>query len=315
MKNNSIADFVAASMDAALKSEEYKTLFGTQYKYASECEKCHKMHGDKDSCMADDNAAKKHKDSKESGDSSHADDNDAKKSKDSSSSSSSSSKKDSSSADDNDARGGKKCKECGKPMGLCKCDKSSADDNAGDGKDPSTGATVSGGGSKVEFPMDSIKAKPAHAADSHSANTLDSTTANPYPGKQYDADEYRNGDVLKADDSDDDKVSSAYDVAIDSLLTASAALDHVNLGRGSAISLKLASLVVEAKKKEKDSKKSKDSKKDSKKSDSNSAKDKKHSKDSKDSKKSDSHSAKDKKSDSKKSDSKDSKDSKKSSKK
>lgn len=324
MKNNSIADFVAASMDAALKSEEYKTLFGTQYKTAGDkmCAKCHEMHGDKDSCMADDNAAKKSKDSKDSGDSSYADDNDAKKSKDSSSSSSKgSSSKDSSSADDNAAK---------KSMKDSK-DSSKADDNNhmgsgapkdrdhgeydkhfADGKDPSTGAVVSHEGAKIEFPVDKVTGKPAHAADSHSANTLDSTTANPYPGKQYDADEYRNGDVLKADDSDD-KVSSAYDVAIDSLLTASAALDHVNLGCGSAISLKLASLVVEAKKKEKDSKKSS---KDSKKSDSHSAKDKK-SKDSKDSKKSDSHSAKDKKSDSKKSDSKksDSKDSKKSSKK
>lgn len=214
MKNNSISDFVAASMDAALKSQEYKTLFGTQYKYAEDtndaADKCAKCHKDKDSCMcdsamADDQDAKKKKDDKDS--SSASDSNDAKKKED----------KDSSSADDQDA---KKKKD----------DESSADD--------------------------------------------------------------------------EDKISSAFDVAIDSLLTASAALDSVGLGRGSAISLKLASLTVEAKKDSKKMKDSKKSSKDSKKSDS----------------KKDSHSAKDKKvdskkSDSKKSDSKDSKDSKKSSKK
>jgi hypothetical protein len=296
MKNNNwIADFVANSMDAALKSDEYKTLFGTQYKTAGEkCAKCHKDHEDCmcDSSMADDQDAKKSKDSK---DSSKADDNAAKK-KDS---------KDSSSADDQDAKKKKDSK-----------DSSMADDDDNDGNDPATGATVSNQGAKIEFPADSIKgpkaSKPAHASDSNSANSLDSSFKNPYPS-QYDADEYRNADVLRADDSEE-RVSSAYNVAIDSLLVASAALDSVGLGQGSAISLKLASLVVEAKKKEKDSKK--DSKKSSK--DSNSAKDKKKdSKDSKDSKK-DSHSAKDKKSDKSSSsskDSKDSKDSKKSSKK
>ena len=81
--------------------------------------------------------------------------------------------------------------------------------------------------------------------------------------------------------------SAAFDVAIDSLLTASAALDSVGLGRGSALTLKIASLVVEAKKKDKKEKKDKkDSKKSSK--DSMSAKDKKSDKksDKKDSKKS-----------------------------
>ena len=84
--------------------------------------------------------------------------------------------------------------------------------------------------------------------------------------------------------------SSAFDVAIDSLLTASAALDKVGFEKGSSFSLKLASIVVEAKKKEKakakakkDSKTSKDSKssKDSKKTskDSKSSKDSKTSKD------------------------------------
>lgn len=42
--------------------------------------------------------------------------------------------------------------------------------------------------------------------------------------------------------------SNAFDVAFDSLLTASAALDEVGMANGSQLSLKLASLVVEAKK-------------------------------------------------------------------
>lgn len=221
MRNQSVSDFVAAAMDAALKSEEHKSLFGL-HKSAQDLndakDKCGKCHEDKDSCSCD---------------SSMADDNDARKAKKEDTKDSS---KDSSSADDNDARKAKK-----------------------------------------------------------EEDTKDSSAAD-----------------------DEEKVSSAFDVAIDSLLTASAALDHVGLGRGSALSLKLASLVVEAKKKDKDSKKSKKDSKDSKKTDSHSAKDKKHDSkksDSKDSKKSDSHSAKDKKHDSKDSKKSDSKDSKKSSKK
>ena len=148
-------------------------------------------------------------------------------------------------------------------MNFCKCDKSDADDSK----------------------------------DSHSANTLASSQGNPYPKSMESG--YRNADVLRADDMEP---SVAFDVAIDSLLTASAALDSVGLGRGSALTLKIASLVVEAKKKDK---KEKDSKKSSK--DSQSAKDKKSKDSKKDDKKSsskDSHSAKDKKSDSKKDDKK-----------
>lgn len=82
-------------------------------------------------------------------------------------------------------------------------------------------------------------------------------------------------------------VEAALTVALDSLLTASAALDSANEGHASKLAVKLASFVSEAKaksKKEKDLKKSKDSK-DSKKS-SKDSKDSKNSKDSKDSKKS-----------------------------
>jgi hypothetical protein len=116
MSNKSVSDFVAAAMDATLNSAEHKALFGTQYKFASDenaaKDKCGKCSKDKDSCMcdsamADDNDARKHKEtsSDSSGDSSHADDNDAKS---------------------------KVCKECGKPKNFCKCDSASVNDGSGE---------------------------------------------------------------------------------------------------------------------------------------------------------------------------------------
>lgn len=205
MSNKSVSDFVATAMDAALKSQEYKTLFGTQYKFAS-----------------DENDAKKHK---------------------------------------------HECGECGKDMDSCTCDSAMADDNdAKKGKMPPW-----------------LKDKKKDSSDESSA--WDSDDANKDSSDSSHADDEDNA-------SDDIKSSAAFDVAIDSLLTASAALDAVGMEKSATFSLKLASLVVEAKKKEKESKKSK--------------KDSKDSKDSKKSSKSDSQSAKDKKSD-KKSDKKDSK--------
>jgi len=177
MRNQSVSDFVATTMDAILKSDQHKALFDTQYKVAS------------------DNNAAKSKDSKESKtDSSCADDNEAKKK--------STKETDSSCADDNEAKK-KSTKETS--------DTSSADDNA--------------------------------------AKTSKTDT-----------------DTSSADD-EDLKSSAAFDVAIDSLLTASAALDTVGLERSASVSLKLASLVVEAKKKKEDKKKKskKESKKESKK--------------------------------------------------
>jgi hypothetical protein len=149
MNNKSVSDFVAAAMNAALQSEEHKSLFNTQYKFAS-------------------------------------------------------------TEDENDAKD--KCSKCDKKHDECKCgDSMMADDN------------------------DAKKKK-------DSEDSKDSR------------------DSSSADDQDSEELSSAaFDVAIDSLLTASAALDSVGLARGSALSLKLASLVVEAKKK--DSSKDKDKEK------------------------------------------------------
>lgn len=149
MKNKSVSDYVAAAMDATLKSEEHKSLFNSQYKYASAtCEKCKSSECNCDSSMA---------------------------------------------WDENDARKAKK-------------------------------------------------------EDSEESSSSDSSS------------------------EDDSQIQSeaALDVAIDSLLTASGALDFAGLTNGATLSLKLASLVVEAKKKKQfnfDKKKSNSS-------DSNSAKDK-----------------------------------------
>lgn len=124
MKNKSVSDFVAAHMDATLKSSEHKALHGVQYKYASD---------------------------------------------------------ETASVDMNDAKDKKECKVCEKMMDACTCDE----------------------------------------------------------------------DESKADDN---LSVSAFDVAIDSLLTASAALDAVGMANSSTLSLKIASIVVEAKKKDKEEK-------------------------------------------------------------
>ena len=148
MKNQSISDFVASTMDSVLNSKEHKSLFANQYKMASKECGCS---GECDCSMADDLSF---------------------------------------SDDENDARKKKKeSKECGCTED---CDCSSADD------------------------VSNMKS------------------------------------------------SAAFDVAIDSLLTASAALDSVGLDRGSALTLKIASLVVEAKKEDKKKKDKKKSSTDSK---------------------------------------------------
>ena len=88
MKNQSVSDFVAATMDAVLNSAEHKALFGTQYKFAQDMNDAKKhdsmcaKHNKMDSCAADDNDAKKKKFPFQKEDSSDADDQYAKKKKD-----------------------------------------------------------------------------------------------------------------------------------------------------------------------------------------------------------------------------------------
>jgi hypothetical protein len=88
--------------------------------------------------------------------------------------------------------------------------------------------------------------KYASAQDSQDANQANDDIVN---NDVLNVDEKK--DTSCADDNcADNNISTAYDIAIDSLLTASAALDSLGLGKGSAFSLKLASFVVEAKKKD-----------------------------------------------------------------
>lgn len=66
---NSVSDYVASAMDAALKSDEYKSMFRTSYKYASvdevdsddakdkKCKECHEKSCVCDSAKADDVAS------------------------------------------------------------------------------------------------------------------------------------------------------------------------------------------------------------------------------------------------------------------
>lgn len=124
-------------------------------------------------------------------------------------------------------------------------------------------------------------------------------------------------DVDDTDMSDEDMTAQAhFDIAVDSLLSASASLDELGFDKGSAISLKIASLVVEAKKKDmafkekmKDLKDAKDKKDSKDKKDKKDSKDKKESKEDKSSKTSKKMTKKDEK------DSKESKDDKSKSKK
>jgi len=192
MTNKSVSDYVAASMDAVLKSSAHKSLFGSQYKFASDQNDAETMcaeHNEVDSCSANDSLS--------------ADDNDAKKKK--------------------------------FPFNFEKKEDSCEADDDNDAK------------KKKEESEDSDKAD-------------DVTVDNAF-----------------ASDEEELEASASFDVAIDSLLTASAALDSVGMEKSSSLSLKLASLVIEAKKKEKDSKKEDMKKKkeeEKKKSDSNAAKDK-----------------------------------------
>jgi len=189
MSNKSVSDFVAATMDAVLKSEAHKSLFGTQYKFAS---------------------------------------------------------------DENDA---KKCKGCGCSMDKCDCgDTALADDN-NDDVPPAK---------PQPKPPQSEKEQAEHAFDAFKDQTQ-KLPASPFADKAKADDSYADdeeSDESDADDSDSDGDSNAaFDVAIDSLLTASAALDSVGMEKSATFSLKLASLIVEAKKDKAEEKKKKDEKK------------------------------------------------------
>jgi hypothetical protein len=175
MTNKNISDFVAASMNAVLNSEQHKSLFNTQYKFASDendarakkdmCKECHKAQKEC-KCKSDSHSAW------DSDDQLHVKDS--------------------------------HCAMCGQDEDNCYC--WSADDSA--------------------MSSDSSSGHHSHMSSSDSSHAHDSAMS---------SDSHMS-------------TSAALDVAIKGLLTASAALDAVGIDDGSAVSLKLASLIVEAKK-------------------------------------------------------------------
>jgi len=155
---------------------------------------------------------------------------------------------DSGMADDNDAKKGV-CKECGKPNFLCKCDKSKADDNdARKHKDSSDENDAR----KHKDSSDENDARKHKDSSSEDSSHADDNEARKHKKSEEDSSKDSSKD---SSDADDLKSEAAFAVAIDSLLTASAALDSVGMEKSAAFSLKLASIVVEAKKKDKESKK------------------------------------------------------------
>lgn len=177
MKNKSVSDFVAASMDAVLKSKEHKSLFGTQYKFASS-EEC-KEHGKVDDCDANDLELPDDK--------------------------------------------GQYHPWSEHPAPVPAKPQSPV----------------------VKIPEgDKIYGNRPKAVDIKNTDWMRQTVSGPSVDKS-------SADDADADvDAAQDMTSTAFDIAIDSLLTASAALDSVGMEKSSSLSLKLASLVVEAKKKD-----------------------------------------------------------------
>tara|TARA_R110000868_G_scaffold99024_1_gene272586 strand:- start:15008 stop:15826 length:819 start_codon:yes stop_codon:yes gene_type:complete len=185
MKNKSVSDFVAASMDAVLKSKEHKSLFGTQYKFASS-EEC-KEHGKVDDCDAD------------------------------------------TAFEVPDEKGNfpfNPAKDLFKGYNSSVAPSSSTPDWSA----PSSATPRPTGPSAKDYTkVDDAKAE-------------DDTIVMPQ------VDDY--DDLPRHPEAEPEMTSTAFDIAIDSLLTASAALDSVGMPKSSSLSLKLASLVVEAKKKD-----------------------------------------------------------------
>lgn len=170
MKNN-IADFVAASMDKALKSQQYKSLF----KLASDAD----GHEHSDECDCDEGMAKD-----------------------------------------------KPSEECFE----CEFDVSFKDE---DGEMQTK---------KVSVKEDSMK---------DFEKSLKKAVKE-MKGEDDEDEEEEEDDDKALDQSDPTSLyglsnTTAFDVAIDSLLTASAALDEIGMGNSSTLSVKLASIVVEAK--------------------------------------------------------------------
>jgi hypothetical protein len=125
---------------------------------------------------------------------------------------------------------------------------------------------------KVACDLNDVKDSTSDSSSSSSSSSSDTQSADDTSDSdESDSscadDSSMESDSANVDDcsSEDSKCSTAsYDVAIDSLLTASAALDSIGFEKSATISLQLASFIVEAKKKEVKKDKKKDMKKDKK---------------------------------------------------
>lgn len=256
MKNKNISDFVAASMDAVLNSDQHKSLFNTQYKFASDQNDA-RAKAKKDCCKECGCELVKGE-CKECDSSSAWDDSDV-----------------------GYAKHGKKCYECGKDQDNCYCmpaddevylfdDVKIPEDKISGVVPPLTTITipqqkdlnaylsmhselkaqlgvpetsqkvlVEDGimGPKTQQVLDVIKASLGVNSEQKALEMVSREVGKTEIGE------------MKKKLMEASKTAASFNIAIDSLLTASAALDAVGMSNGSALSLKLASLVVEAKKK------------------------------------------------------------------
>ena len=268
MSNKSVSDFVAATMDAVLKSESHKALFGQQYKFAQDSssgkDSMCAVHGKMDSCSADDHSADTNNDdsidwaTKQNlpGDPLAGLNKEVPAGPGGGSAAKPSTPwKPFSDIGKPGAGPGGKGHDPSQSRGLLGGSNPGATPGAG------SGTLIPGKGAADDGMADDNDArKKKHtSSDSTGSGTGSDTSSADDSGSSGDdhsaEDDDNDARKKKLDSSDENKVEASFNMAIDSLLTASAALDSLGMVKSSAFSLKLASLVVEAKKKEKDSKK------------------------------------------------------------
>jgi hypothetical protein len=170
-----------------------------------------------------------------------------------------------------------KCMKCHEDKGECSCDDSSADDSSSSdensAEDIYTTAYVKAAVTDLQRAnMQNLASKLMAASKAPKSQEALKAVVNSFPeaAKQlkgvhllmkylgYFGSEDKdktNKDLSHAEDEMSSEAS--LETAVDSLLTASAALDEIGFTKGAALSLKLASLVVESAKKKKEDKKKK----------------------------------------------------------
>lgn len=245
MNNKSVSDFVAATMDAVLNSKEHKSLFGTQYKYAAKSKSSKSKMCAKCKCRLDEC---------ECGDMSMADDD----------------YMDESMMEEEDYVRPSKSPNV-PDYGPSSVDEDFDRPATSDFDDPYELY-------KSEYEKDEDFYVPEAKEDieqfglrrKHMPPHMgrirkeDKDLYSEIHGSEDDDEKYFDYSIAgKYEDKGEDELeaNASFNKAIKSLLTASAALDAVNMVNSSAVSLKLASLIVQAKKvKEKEEKSKKTNK-------------------------------------------------------